>query len=98
MRSTDMSTGFSQKIALPCLRAGLDQIEMRVGRRADDDGVDVIAGDDGLALITFGAGLFGQRLAASGKASATAATRAPATRRCCRHEPGRCVRSPEFRY
>jgi hypothetical protein len=57
-----MSMGFSQKIALPVFRRAVDQVEMGVGGRADDDGVDVVCGKDGLGRPDLGADLGGQRL------------------------------------
>ena len=54
------STGFSQNTALPAFAAGLDQVGMGVGRRADQDRVDVAGGDDRLGVAHLGAGRLGE--------------------------------------
>ena len=75
MLSTDMSMGFSQKIALPARAAPLDKVEMGIGGRADDHRVDIGRLEDHLRAAHLGAQVLGQphyNSAASGTASATA--------------------------
>jgi len=57
--------------------AGLDQVEMRVRRRADDDGLDRRSAMIASLVMTFAPVLAASASAAAGKASATATARAP---------------------
>ena len=62
IRFASRSTGFSQKTALPVAAALLDEVGMRVGRRADQHRVDVLRRDDLVDGAHRRAGRLGERL------------------------------------